>query len=167
MLENILGPKYVTMAREGYMVDLRLRQKLDSIVPQGDDVESYLFGLVWRLAGDDQQKACTIAQNMGIYDHFLSRGHFHRPRNAGSGLNGSKGNPGLPSGNGGGEKKTANAPQNAFDIRQSQFGLVRQLPADEIITPPNPDIQFKIDPTSKVSQSVLQIDSNFSANLLN
>lgn len=154
------------MAREGYMVDLSLRQKLDSIVPQGDDVESYIFGLIWRLAGDDQQKACTIAQNMSLYENFVARGHFYRPRMSGGNNNNSKGNEGAPSGPGGSNKLTK-AAGNVLELRQSQFGALNRFPEDATNPPPQQNFEFKIDPTSKVSQSVLQIDSNFSANLIN
>ena len=165
MLENILGPKYVTLAREGYMVDLRLREKLDSIVPQGDDVESYLFGLVWRLAADDQQKACTIAQNIGLYDQFIAKGHLYRPRNAGNGPIGPDGGQGFSAGNGG-ERKVAKVSENAFELRQSQFGALNRSPNTNIKEAPDHNLEFKIDPSSKVSQSVLQIDNNFNNNLI-
>lgn len=70
MFENILGPKYLKLAKDGYMVDIQMRNKIHSMVPLGEDIEAYLIGFVWRLANDDPETAAKIAFKMSLTNLF-------------------------------------------------------------------------------------------------
>jgi hypothetical protein len=185
MLEDILGKKYLKLARDGYMVDIHLRNKIHSIVPQGEDVEAYLLGFIWRLANNDPETASKIAFKMGLTQLFSSRGYLYRGGENPPGSGPTQGGNGPNSGPGGKKSQVKDStaalglpePQkieNYFESRQSQFGLPsnihgpaaggigvnnqppQQQPFNDASVP-----KFNIDPNSVVSKSVMSIDASF------
>lgn len=176
MLENILGPHYVKLAREGYMVDIKLKNKIHSMIPNGEDVEAYLMGFIWRLSGEDPEKAAKIALKFGLIHLFQMKGHLYRKGNNAPGSGNTPQNGPQPgqgnSGNGGQRQIVQNSsdsfginePQNIenyFEQRQSQFGVPSIIPNEKPIQPEKSIPTFNIDPSSTVSKSVITIDASF------